>query len=420
MNQYLKKRVDKAFDKIHQLKMSGNPWVKDSNAALRDLFSDLLSSEFHMDCEDVVCIYNLLDMMEGKETLAVRSQILGQLIYGNQRDHETDTDVEVINKLIIDSVNTSLENLDKKDFFSVIAGRDFFDYFAKKFDVLRPETIATVVKNSSLMSRNAGGESNNTNLLFGSSDPVFKGEYPCNHALMELSKRFLCESEHDVDFQGLLEIDNKFQSVELFICALTRIRETGASFSMHMADLLMVGSLVAEFCYLAGDEANQSKKPLLEEGIASLLSIAMGDSKSQLKPGLNAFRLPGTPLLWMPDDHVEQFHEDLSQILHTLTRVAKFVSVSQLIEDFKVEVLFHSAQASRYLATKSNYSNSSFIHEVATLCNDHLRSCPSLKRLDKESRVALISKINDSELKLLMLRDNKSVRGDILYEELGL
>lgn len=428
MSQYLQILIDEEVAKVAELltQERDHYTVKHS---FQDFARKVRDGEFKIPPAQIEQIFKLMDLLRdhGEIQQADRRWMLGT--FALQAALDEGDDPTILSRVVIDSVNLSLYGIEDKLQTAVVGGRDLFEFFGEHSSVLSNEAFKAVLDNSVMLTRYAGQESRQHNLLFGCNQSFFQERCPANHAFTALiSEHTDSYEEHIVWDKDYGQGGSQAERLELLLSEIRRAHSLGVKVVPHHADALLYLGLSANLLSIrnTGDSDYAAK---IDSTICALLEMTTPDGPLAITN--NLFRFPGRVVTletsaskvksaWLFKDHCKGYHSDLIGSLKSVFGADLDPRVRAAVDKFAGHILICSAQAQKNLHKDSSYDNGRFIQEVLEQIPGFLQGDNPLHGLKKEERLAILEAISDLSTKRQLLKKYKSDKGQVLMHDLGM
>lgn len=427
MSQHFQVIIDREAGKITEMLKAGAPTGYKVINTFQDFYRLVDNCGFEIELIHASQILDLMDSIKqhGKMSDYHEAAALGVLV--SHLVYTDGQDATILNRLIIDSVAVSLRNIEAKEQYPVAGGRFLFEFFAMHASVLSDEAFKTLFDNSVPLTRYAGSETSQNNLLFGCTNSYFQQECPANCALSHLVAYHTDMFEEEINWWDdygwggkcagrLRELQNQ----------IARIDGLGIRLNMHHADAIFITGLSVRLLSIREKGVMPEYAEGIEETVTTLLRMTTPDRPQALAS--NLFRFHGRPYTnstkekatWLNRRFCEEYHQDLLDNLGDLDAAIESPSIRQAFEAFSWGVLINAAQAQHNLKKDSAFDNASFLEGMTQYCNTPFEQKNPLAGLKKIERLAVLESIKDMQIKRLLLKQYKSDKGHVLTHDLGM
>lgn len=428
MSDYLQTLIDEVTAKVQKLFASdrGQWSIKHS---FQDFARVLRDSECAIRPAHLAQIFDLMDMLQSKDEIleADRHWILGT--FALQAALEEGDDPSLFSRVVLDSVRLSLKSIEAKTSSPVVGSRAFFSFFGQHASVLSDEAFKAVMDNSVMLTRYAGRETSEHNLLFGCSDQYFQENVPANRALSGLMAHYTYDHEDSIDWRDDYGQDGPYaQNLVQLQQQLLRAHALGVKIVPHQADALLVMGF-AENLLSIRDQGDATHSGLIDQTITALFNMVVLEGSQPITN--NMFKSPGQQrqiktssatikFNWLFPSFCAGFHSDIKRSLARLNEQTLVPEVRRALDAFAGHVLRSSAQAQAPLLKNSRFDNSAFIRDILVEFPGFLQGDNPLQGLQKTERLAILEAVTDVSVKRQLLKQYKSDKGQVLMSDLGM
>lgn len=428
MSQHLQPIIDEQVRKINELLRTGVPAGHRIITHFQDFYRLVDDGDFEMTASQASQILDLVDLLKqhGQMGDYYERAALGVIV--QSLDFTEDQNATVLDRLFLDAIAVSLRNIEAKEEFSVPGGRDLFLLFSSHSHFLSDEAFAAVLNHSPALTRYAGGQNDQNNLLFGCTNSYFQQECPTNYALLHLVEHHTERFEESIDWWKDYGYAGKYvKRLGELQDVIARVDDLGIKITLHHADALFITGLSERLLSIRFKGGLPEYEDALIGTVASLMRITTPVRGAQPLSD-NLFRFHGRPYTnsfkekttWLNKGFCEEFHQDLLDNLASLDPKSLPQAVREAFDLFARNILLNAAQAKAGLMKQSDFDNTSFIQSMIGYCKATLEGENPLAGLMKADRLAILEAVDDKELKRDLLKKYKSDKGQVLMHDLGM
>lgn len=426
MSQYLQTLIDEEVAKVSQLLTQDRDHYTIKHS-FQDFARKVRDGEFKIPPAQIEQIFGLMDLLQahGEIQQSDRRWMLGT--FALQAAVGEGEDPAILSRVVIDSVNLSLYGIEDKLQTAVVGGRELFEFFGSHAAILTDEAFRAVMDNSVMLTRYAGQEARQHNLLFDCTQPFFQGRFPANHAFTSLISEQTDSYEDQIAWRDDYgQGGSQAGRLDGLLDQITRAHSLGVKVVPHIADTLLYLGLSAKLQSIrdSGDSAYAVK---IDSTVRALLEMVTPEGPQSITS--NMLRFPGRAVTlessskkssWLFKEFCQGYHDDLTTSLTNLSEAELDPSVRKAVEKLASFILISSAQAQKALLKESAYDNGPFIRQTLEIFPGFLQGENPLLGLKKEERLAILEAITDLDTKRQLLKKYKSDKGQVLMHDLGM